>query len=112
MQRCKQSKANAHFRRGAYTDVRDPRKAQFNATMRRIYAFRLIFASPGNPTLGQIIRAHFKFYVVAFYNSDIVHSQLTGNIGGYNVAVGQLYFEVCVGQALYYFAFRFDNVVF
>lgn len=31
----KQNKANEHFRRGAYTKVRNPRKAQFNAVMRR-----------------------------------------------------------------------------
>ncbi len=31
----KQNKANEHFQRGAYTDVLNPRKAQFNAVMRR-----------------------------------------------------------------------------
>lgn len=31
----KQNKANEHFRRGAYTEVRNPRIAQFYAVMRR-----------------------------------------------------------------------------
>ena len=39
MRRSKQCKESEHFRRGVYYNVNDPRKAQFDTAMRRLYAF-------------------------------------------------------------------------
>ena len=101
----------AGFAAGAYNYVRDLAKHD----ARRIAAymrFSLVFAAPDYTAFGKVIRAHFQLYVVALYNADMVHTELTRNICGNYVTVGKFDFEVCVGQAFYYFAFRFYHIVF
>jgi hypothetical protein len=74
--------------------------------------YALIFGTPGNAPLGQIVRADFQLYVVALYNSYIVKAELAGNVRGNNVTVRKFNFEICVGQAFQYLALGFYNVVF
>ena len=69
-------------------------------------------AAPGDPSLGQIVRAHFQLYVVAFDDPDIVHPKLARNISRDRMTVGKLHLECGVGQRFDHFAFRFDYIVF
>ncbi len=72
---------------------------------------RLGLATPGYAPLGQIVRAHFQLYVIAFDYTDIVKAQFAGNISGYYVAIGKLYLKCCIGQAFDYLAFSLDDIV-
>ena len=48
-ERYEQDEANEHLRRGVYTDVNDPRKAQFNEVLRCRFSVSLVvFAAAVN----------------------------------------------------------------
>ena len=110
--RSKQFKEGAYWLTGVYNEVND--RSQTQARRRNaplINKASLTFGAPGYPPPRQIIRAHLQLYAVAFYNSYIVEAELAGNIRGDDMPVGELNFEVCVRQALYYLAFGLYNVV-
>ena len=46
-----------------------------------------LFRAPDNASLCKVVRAHFDCHVVAFHDSDIVHSKLSGYVGCDFVAV-------------------------
>jgi len=78
----------------------------------KLFVVYLRLATPRDSSFRQIVRAHFQFYRIALYDSDVVHTELTGNIRRDGVTVGKLHFERCVGQRFDYLSFRFDYVVF
>ena len=59
-----------------------------------------LFASPGDPAAGQIIRGHLDRHLIALEDPDIVHAELTGDTGLNNMAIPDIHFEGGVGQGL------------
>lgn len=97
---------------GSLLKVNDQGGTELNAVLRSLYEFLpLILRTPGNAPLSQIIRAYFKLDVVTLDYTDIIKTELARNVRRNNVTVRKFDFEICVGQALYYLAFRFYNVV-
>ena len=71
----------------------------------------ILFCSPGNASLGQVIDRNLDGHAVTGQNFDIVHTKLAGNVCRHNVTVGQLHLEARVGQGLNDRAFKFDDIV-
>ena len=59
-----------------------------------------LFASPGDPAAGQIIRGHLDRHLIALEDTDIVHAELAGNAGLDHMAIADVHFEGGVGQGL------------
>ena len=95
--------AHRFYRRSYFHD-------SFSLLIKLFSSLRLI--TPRDSAFRQIVRAHFQFHRVAFDNSYIIPTKLTGDIRRDNVTVGKLDFELCTGQRFNDFAFRFDYVVF
>ena len=55
--------------------------------------FLSLLCTPGNASLIEIVNRDLNGYAVTGQNSDIVHSQLSRNMRGHNVTVGQLDLE-------------------
>ena len=75
-------------------------------------AKRSALATPGDPALGEIVRAHFQLDGVAGDDADVIHAQLARNVRRDGMPVGKLHAERCIRQRFDDFAFRFDDVVF
>ena len=71
----------------------------------------ILFCSPGNASLGQVVDRNLDGHAVTGQNFDIVHTKLAGNVGRYDMTVWQLHLEAGVGQSLNYRAFKFDDIV-
>ena len=71
---------------------------------------RLLFP-PGDTALVQVIDRNLDRHGVARQNLDIVHSQLAGNVGSYDMPVRQFDFEDRVRKCLHNHAFKFDHIV-
>ena len=71
---------------------------------------RPLLGSPGDPALGEVVRRHLNCYLIARNDSDVVHSELTGNMSKDLVSVSQLHLKIRIGQSLYNCTFDFDNI--
>ena len=71
-----------------------------------------LLASPGDPTLSQIIRRHLNGYFVTGQDLDEIHSKLAGNVCQNGVSVANVNFEHSIRQCIYYDALNLDYVVF
>ena len=49
--------------------------------------------------------------MIARQNTDIIHAELPGNVSSHDVTVGKSHLEGCVGQCLFDYAFKFNNIV-
>ena len=72
----------------------------------------LLFISPDNPSLGQIIRGHLNRYFVTRQNPDKVHAELSADVGENLMSVLQLYLKHGVRQLLHYCSFDFNYICF
>ena len=81
-----------------------------NLHMRNQISFVLL-ASPGDPTLGQIIRRHLNGYFVTGQDLNEVHSELAGNMCQNGVSVANVNFEHSIRQCIGYDALNLDYVV-
>ena len=70
----------------------------------------VLFGTPGNAALLQVVWRHLHSNLISRKNSDEVHSQLSGDVSQNYVAIWQLNFELSVWQSFQYFAFNFDYV--
>ena len=71
-----------------------------------------LLASPGDPTLSQIVRRHLNGYFVTGQDLDEVHAELAGNVCQNGVSVANVDFEHSIRQCIGYDALNFDYVVF
>ena len=71
-----------------------------------------LLASPGDPTLSQIIRRHLNGYFVTGQDLDEVHAELAGNVYQNGVSVANVDFEHSIRQCIGYDALNLDYVVF
>ena len=72
----------------------------------------MLLASPGDPTLSQIIRRHLNGYLVTGQDLNEIHSELAGNVCQNGVSVANVNFEHCIRQCIGYDALNLDYVVF
>ena len=72
---------------------------------------RSLFASPGDSALGGIVDRDLDRHLVTEQDLDIVHAELSGDMGGYDHIVRQLYLEGCVGKNLNDSTLKFDYVI-
>ena len=70
-----------------------------------------LLCPPGNASLGQVIDRNLDSHAVTGQYSDIVHTELPGNMGSYNMPVRKLDFEGSVGQRLDHFPFKLDYII-
>ena len=80
----------------------------FGSTLR---ISQILFCSPGNASLGQVINRNLNGYAIPGQNFNIVHTKLSRNVGGHHVSVGKLHLEARVGQRLNDYAFKLDYVI-
>lgn len=71
-----------------------------------------LFGPVGYPALTEIIYRYFDRDLVARIDFNVVHSHLTGDVGGNHVTVVQPDFEDRVRKQLRYNALKFNNIVF
>ena len=71
-----------------------------------------LLASPGDPTLSQIIRRHLNGYFVTGQDLDEVHAELAGNVCQNGVSVANVNLEHSIRQCISYDALNLDYVVF
>jgi len=70
-----------------------------------------LFRSPRNSSLGEVVYGNFDRNLVTGEDLDIIHTQLTRNVGGNDVPVGKLDLEYGIGQCLDDRTLEFYNVV-
>ena len=70
-----------------------------------------LLASPGDPTLSQIIRRHLNGYFVTGQDLNEVHSELAGNMCQNGVSVANVNLEHSIRQCIGYDALNLDYVV-
>ena len=70
-----------------------------------------LFGTPSDAALGQVIDRDLDGYLITGQNPYIVHSELARNVGIYDVSVGKLYFEMCVGQRFQYHSLELHNII-
>ncbi len=73
--------------------------------------FLNLFRTPGDTTLIQIVNGNLNGYLVTGQNLDIIHTQLSGNMGRDHVPVRQLDLEGGVRQSLNDDALKLNNIV-
>ena len=71
----------------------------------------LLLCTPGYASLIQVVYRHLNGYAVTGQYSDIVHSQLTGYMSGYDMLIRQLYLEGRIRQCFHNHAFKLDYVI-
>ena len=71
-----------------------------------------LLASPGDPTLSQIVRRHLNGYFVTGQDLNEIHSELAGNVCQNGVTVANVNSEHCIRQCIDYDALNLDYVVF
>ena len=59
-----------------------------------------LFRSPCDSSLGKVVNGNFNRDLIAGEDLDIIHTQLTRNVGGNDVPVGKLDLEYGIGQCL------------
>ena len=69
-----------------------------------------LFASPGDPAAGQIIRGHLDRHLIALEDADVVHAKLAGDTGLNHMTITDIHFECGVGQGLYYDTLKLDHI--
>ena len=72
----------------------------------------MLLASPGDPTLSQIVRRHLNGYFVTGQDLNEIHSELAGNVCQNGVSVANVNFEHSIRQCISYDALNLDYVVF
>ena len=72
----------------------------------------VLLASPGDPTLSQIVRRHLYGYFVTGQDLNEIHSELAGNVCQNGVTVANVNSEHCIRQCINYDALNLDYVVF
>ena len=72
---------------------------------------RSLFASPGDSALRGIIDRDFDRHLVSEQDLDIVHAQLSGDMGGYDHIVRKLYLNGCIGEHLDDGALKFNYII-
>lgn len=75
------------------------------------HAFLILLSSPSDAALVEVVNRNLNSYLVTGQNADIIHAKLARNMSSYDMLVGKLNLEGCVGQSLNYNAFKFNNVV-
>jgi len=72
---------------------------------------RSALCAPCYPSLCGIIDRNLYFDLITGKYLNIVHSELSGDMSGYDHIVGKLYLEGRVGQCLNYDTFKFNYVI-
>ena len=75
-------------------------------------SLNLLFCAPSDATLIKVIHGYFNSNLVTGQNSDIVHSELSRDMSSYDVPIGKLNLEGCVGKCLNDRTFKFDYIIF
>ncbi len=75
------------------------------------YSEKRLFRSPCDSSLGKIVYGNFNRDLIAGEDLNIVHSELSRNMGGNDVPIGKLNLEYGIGQCLYDRTLEFYNVV-
>ena len=73
---------------------------------------QLLFVTEGDTPLGQVVRRHLHFYLIAGKNLDVMHAHLARDMSEKLMAVLELDFEHCVRESLQNGALKFDDVFF
>ena len=71
----------------------------------------LLLCTPGYASLCEVVNRNLNGHAVTGQYSDIVHTELPGNMGSYNMPVRKLDFEGSVGQRLDHFPFKLDYII-
>ena len=80
----------------------------FGSTLR---ISQILFCTPSDASLGQVINRNLNGYAIAGQNFNIVHAKLSRNMGCYHMSVGKLDFEASVGQCLNDYALKLDDII-
>ena len=72
----------------------------------------VLLASPGDPTLSQIVRRHLYGYFVTGQNLNEIHSEFAGNVCQNVVSVANVDLEHRIRQCIGNDALNLDYVVF
>ena len=71
----------------------------------------LLLCTPSDASLVEVVNRNLNGNTVTGQNSDIIHSQLTGNMSRHNVLIGKLHFEGGIGQSLDNNTLKFNNII-
>ena len=80
----------------------------FGSTLR---ISQILFCTPRDASLGQVINRNLDGYAIAGQNFNIVHTKLSGNMSCYHMSIGKLDLEASVGQRLNHYAFKLDDII-
>ena len=70
-----------------------------------------LLCTPGNASLVEVVYRYLNGHTVTGQNSDIVHTKLSRNMSRYDVLVGKLDLEGCIGQSLNDRTFKLNYVI-
>ena len=70
-----------------------------------------LFCPPCDASLGQVVYRNLQSHAISRQDLDIIHAELSRNMGCYHVSVGELHFEASVGQCLNHYAFKLNDII-
>ena len=71
----------------------------------------LLLCTPSDSSLVEVVYRYLNGYAVTGQNSDIVHTKLSRNMSRYDMLVGKLDLEGCIGQSLNDRTFKLNYVI-
>ena len=72
----------------------------------------LRIGTPGDASLGEIVRGNFHSDFIAGQDADVVHTQFTGNMRVDYVTVSKLDFESRIRHCIHNGTFNFNDIIF
>ena len=76
-----------------------------------VSALRLLFGTPGNAALIEVIDRYLNGHLIARQYFDIIHTQLARNVRRYDMTVRKLNFEGRVRQRLNHDALKLNYII-
>ena len=70
-----------------------------------------LFCAPSDTSFCEVINRYLNRYLITGQYSDIVHSELAGDMCVHYMSVRKLNLEVGIGQRLNYRTFKFNNII-
>ncbi len=71
----------------------------------------LLLCTPSDSSLVEVVYRHLNGYAVTGQNSNIVHTKLSRNMSRYDMLIGKLDLEGCIGQSLNDRTFKLNYVI-
>ena len=83
----------------------------FHAVLPFLSSRLVLLSTPCDSALCGIVDRHLNGHLVTGQNFDIVHSQLSRYMSRYDMLIGKLDLEGCIGQCLNDYAFKFNYII-